>query len=291
MYDYLFNKFEYNIIKIIFTQKDENKNEKNEYKNFDNFLRELINENFKYEISDLILLNNSNILFCISPIIKNIIIFKYEINFNYLIEIIEKIGTINLNSKINKFPFFLNYLSDNNFLITQRFNENCIDLIILDIYNDVIYKILDNKILNLKYLKNNELFILNSKNNILILNPKSQQINLSLKIKTNEQNIFSKSTQKICEKPNEFVGDVPYKIIKNFTLNSNLQNLLIFSLKNSKSDFLICFNENNEIYSYSINQLFINQKAKDIDYPLPKEEINYLLNYTNFLFNDGKNKK
>ena len=312
MYNYLFTKFEYNIIKIIFT-KNEN-NDKNEYKIFDDFLIQTINENFKHEISNLVLLNNSNLLFCISPINKNIIIFQTEINFNYLPESIEKIGTINLNSKTNQFPFFLNYLSDNNFLITQRFNENSIDLIILDIYNDIIYKILDNKnlnfdlleknivkeiiyfenfndlnnkkISNLKYLQNNELFILYSKNNILILNPKSQQINLSLKIKTNEQNFFSKTSQKICEKPNEFVGDVPYKILKNFSLNSNLQNLLIFSLKNSKSDFLICFNDENEIYSYSINQLYIKQKAKDIDYPLPKNEINFLLNYTNEIMNN-----
>ena len=310
MYNYLFTKFEYNIIKIIFT-KNENKNE---YKIFDDFLIQTINENFKHEISNLVLLNNSNLLFCISPINKNIIIFQTEINFNYLPESIEKIGTINLNSKTNQFPFFLNYLSDNNFLITQRFNENSIDLIILDIYNDIIYKILDNKnlnfdlleknivkeiiffenfndlnnkkISNLKYLQNNELFILYSKNNILILNPKSQQINLSLKIKTNEQNFFSKTSQKICEKPNEFVGDVPYKILKNFSLNSNLQNLLIFSLKNSKSDFLICFNDENEIYSYSINQLYIKQKAKDIDYPLPKNEINFLLNFTNEIMNN-----
>ena len=139
MYNFLFNKFEYNIIKIIFTKNDENN--KNDYKNFDNFLTQTINENFKHEISNLILLNNSNLIFCISPINKNIIIFKYEINYNYLIEIIEKIGTINLNSKINKFPFLLNYLPDNNFLITQRFNENSIDLIILDIYNDVIYMV------------------------------------------------------------------------------------------------------------------------------------------------------
>ena len=313
MYNYLFTKFEYNIIKIIFT-KNENNDKKNEYKIFDDFLIQTINENFKHEISNLVLLNNSNLLFCISPINKNIIIFQTEINFNYLPESIEKIGTINLNSKTNQFPFFLNYLSDNNFLITQRFNENSIDLIILDIYNDIIYKILDNKnlnfdlleknivkeiiyfenfndlnnkkISNLKYLQNNELFILYSKNNILILNPKSQQINLSLKIKTNEQNFFSKTSQKICEKPNEFVGDVPYKILKNFSLNSNLQNLLIFSLKNSKSDFLICFNDENEIYSYSINQLYIKQKAKDIDYPLPKNEINFLLNFTNEIMNN-----
>ena len=105
MYNYLFTKFEYNIIKIIFT-KNENNDKKNEYKIFDDFLIQTINENFKHEISNLVLLNNSNLLFCISPINKNIIIFQTEINFNYLPESIEKIGTINLNSKTNQFPFF-----------------------------------------------------------------------------------------------------------------------------------------------------------------------------------------
>ena len=165
-------------------------------------------------------------------------------------------------------------------------NENNIDLSISN--NNIENE--PNIFTNFYYLERNELFVLTSNKNIQIINPKSQQFELSYVIESESTNIFGEILKSICEYPSEKTGYPPYQILKVIDLEAPLKQLFTFSYGNiilgkesakniSSTDWIILLNLENEISSICINQLFITQKAKEVDNPIPKNDYNLLKKY------------
>ena len=288
--------------------------------NFYNIIQYLINSCFQSEITDIIYLENINMLFLISPYSYNISIFKYETSNSLSPRILNKIGEINLNSAYEISPKFIDFIPERNLLISQRFNKFSCDIILIDIYNDIISNQdsekflnielkdkniiedqlsfdrkapnnLKNIFINFKYLINNELFLFYSNNDIIILNPKSQQYELSFRLQSPSEYVYSKICKDICETPSEKVGKTPYFLIKSFYIKPGIKNISIFSLGNilmgnnymkknldSNLDYLIIITNDNKIFTYSIIQKYIKQKAKEIDNPIPPNELEKIYN-------------
>lgn len=282
-----------------------------------NIVQHLINSCIRSEITDIVYIKHLNLIFTITPFDKNISIFKTETKITNFPIIIEKIGIININSHIQISPQFLFYISERNLLITQQIQIDSSDLVLIDIYKDIISKVKDDTYLNINlkekqnlikavinnasasdnniittfnYLIRNELFVVCSKYEVLIINPKSKQFELSFKIQSRSNNIYTEICKKICEYPSEKTGDLPFKVLRRFELKTPLEKLLTFSLGNPNvfpedktkffaSDWLIMLNQDNELFSFCVNQIYISQKAKEIDRQIPKEDIVNLYKY------------
>ena len=147
MYNYLFDIDEYLIAKIIFfspiNQKEKNlfclKCE-NDFKSELETIKEnevsncLINSIFnKRELTDILYLKTSNIIFVITPFNKNIYIFKRNTKLTNLPEFLDKIGIINLNSFHIKSPLFMHFIEERNSLITQKLDINSTELVFINI--------------------------------------------------------------------------------------------------------------------------------------------------------------
>ena len=322
MYNYLFQLEEFLISKIIFSS-DINKNPGN-YKltsnDKNNEITEfLLNSITNIELNDIIYLTSSNLIFAISPFNKNILIFKRDTHFSNKPQILENIGLINLNSVYIHSPKFIYYLEERNLLISQRTTNNSTELVIINLYKDLILAFHNKKeinfviptennkntvknvltfqndnfsiFINFIYLKRNQIFALETENEIYIINPKSHSFNISLKMEEKKKNPYSKICREFCENPNEQTGESPFKIISKISLKNPLKKLISFSLGNdflgdeqyrkySSTDWIIIIYNNYLICSYSVNQLYISLNAKEIDSSLPKEDIMKLHNFS-----------
>ena len=284
-------------------------------KNHDFIVQRIINGCIHSEITDIVYVKQLQIMFAITPYDKNISIFKTSTQITNHTMNIEKIGIINIDSSSLISPMFLYYIDERNLLISQKINETSSDLIVIDVFKDIMSHVKDEQYLNIhlreknivkgivsnqekygsiiktfSYLTRNELFVLSTNNEVLIINPKSKQFELSFKIQSTASNIFTEICKKICEYPSEKTGEPPYKIVKRFELKSPLEKMLTFSLGNPNlfpddkskffsSDWVIMLNEDNELFSYCVNQLYISQKAKEVDSPIPKADIENLFKY------------
>ena len=333
MYNYLFDIDEYLIAKIIFfsplNQKQNNSFclkcenpfeseletlKENEVSNY------LINSIFnKRELTDILYLKTSNVIFVITPFNKNIYIFKRNTKLTNLPEYLDKIGTINLNSFHIKSPLFMYFIEERNLLITQKLDINSTELVFINIYEDLIFPFKEKKFINyilyensknvskkliyfgedepivlenFFYLKRNEIFLLYSNKYIYLVNPKIPTYNLSLKMDGKKRNVYTDTCKRICENPDERMGESLLKILWKKPLYVPLKKLMTFSFVNnifgsehsnnySSTDWLILLNVNNEIESYSVNQLYISIRRKDIDIPLPSNDEEQLQDYIN----------
>ena len=332
MYNYLFDLDEYLISKIIVfspLNKRENVLFSCSFKNIEDSNLEnlkgnevslyLINSIFnKRELTDILYLKTSNLIFVTSPFNKNIYIFKRETKFSINPEYLEKIGTIELNSFYKNSPAFLFFIEERNLLITQKTTEKTTELVFINIYEDLIFPFKDKRyikyILNndaknvsknliqfrgepvflekIFYLKRNEIFLLYINNYIYLVNPKIPSYNLSLKMSGKKRNVYTDICKNFCETPNEKMGQSLLKIFWKKPLNVPLKKILTFSFVNnifgsehyknySSTDWFILLDINNEINSYSVNQIYLSLRLKDIDIPLPHNDSEQLLTFIN----------
>ena len=144
---------------------------------------------------------------------------------------------------------------------------------------------------NFEYLKRNELFAIASDDSIYIINPKSHTNEISLKMQEIKKTVYTKLCRQFCENPNELTGEPKFKLLYKINLASPLKKLSIFSLGNdligtehfnqySNTDWLFLLFDNGEISSYCVNQLYISQKAKEIDTPLPESDVEQLFAFS-----------
>ena len=324
MYNYLFDLDEYLIAKIIlfspnnksnnniFSLKCENFNDSNLEPIYDNEVSNyIINSIFnKRELTDIIYLDSSNLIFTITPFNKKVYIFKRNTKLTNNPEHIGKIGTINLNSFYHHSPIFLDCIEDRNLLITQRTTKYSTELVLININEDLVFPFRDKKMIqfnikdnpkssskdllpfekgnyilfdNFLYLKRNEMFALSTKNNIYLINPKIPICNISLKMYENKKTVYTKICKEYCENPNEQIGQLTLILFQKINIPSPLKKILTFSLGNdllgnehyakySSTDWLILLFSSNILYSHAINQVYISVSAKEIDIPLPYEE-------------------
>ena len=333
MYNYLFDIDEYLIAKIIFfspiNQKEKNSfclKCENDFKSELETIKEnevsncLINSIFnKRELTDILYLKTSNIIFVITPFNKNIYIFKRNTKLTNLPEFLDKIGIINLNSFHIKSPLFMHFIEERNLLITQKLDINSTELVFINIYEDLIFPFKEKKFIRYNldensknvsknliyfgedepvvlekffYLKRNEIFLLYSNKYIYLTNPKIPIYNLSLKMDGKKRNVYTDICKRYCENPDEKMGESLLKILWKKPLYVPLKKLLTFSFVNnifgsehynnySSTDWLILLNIDNEIESYSVNQLYISRRRKDIDIPLPYDDQEKLQTFIN----------
>ena len=336
MYNYLFELDEYLIAKIIsfsslnksnpdfFSCKYE-KNEEIDYSTekiiYDNEVSEfIINSIFnKRELTQIIYLNSSNLIFTITPHNKKIFVFKRNTKLTNNPEKLEKIGYIDLDSFYNHSPVFLEYIEERNVLITQRTTKFSTELVLINVNDDLLFPFQDKKNIEFKiqnnpknsskdlitfkdgnyilfqkfiYLKRNEIFVLSSNNNtIYLINPKIPIYNISLKMYENKKTIYTKICKKHCENPNEQIGVSSLTIFNKINLSCKLNNILTFSLGNdifgndhyakySRTDWLILLYDSNQIKSYAINQVYISSRAKELNIPLPYDDEEQIKNFS-----------
>jgi len=143
---------------------------------------------------------------------------------------------------------------------------------------------------NFEYLKKNELFAIFSDDCIYIINPKSHTNDISLKMQEIKKTVYTQLCRQFCENPIEQTGEQKFKIIYKINLNAPLKKFSIFSLGNdllgdehyhqySNTDWLFLLFDDGEISSYCVNQVILSQKAKEIDTPLPENDVKQLFNF------------
>ena len=147
MYNYLFESDEYLIAKIIsflplnksgkniFSTKCENFDDSNQEPIYQNEVSQyIINSIFnKRDLTQIIFLDSSNLIFTITPYNKKIYIFQRNTKLTNTPEIAAKIGTINLNSFYNHPPNFLEYIPERNLLIAQRTTKYTTELVLIKV--------------------------------------------------------------------------------------------------------------------------------------------------------------
>ena len=144
---------------------------------------------------------------------------------------------------------------------------------------------------NFEYLRRNELFAIESDDCIYIINPKSHTNEISLKMQEIKKTVYTKLCRQFCENPNELTGEPKFKILNKINLTSPLKKFLLFSLGNdligmehynqyTKEDWLFLLFDDGKISSYCISQLYISQKAKEIDTPLPENDVEQLFSFS-----------
>ena len=328
MYNYLFELDEYIIAKHIyflsfnesykevFSLKIEKNNEL-ENSNLKLLVENEVSEHLissifnKRELTEIIYLNSTNLIFTITPHNKKIYIFKRNTKFTNNPEIIENIGYIDLDSFYKHPPMFLGYIEERNLLISQRTTKYTTELVLINVNDDLLFPFRDKKKIEFKiqnngknsskdllsfkdgnyilfqnffYLKRNEMFALSSNNQtIYLINPKMPLYNISLKMYENKKTVYTNICKKYCENPNEQIGHLSLTIFNRINLPSKLNKILTFSFGNnnlgnehyskySRTDWIIILLESNQITSYAINQVYISLRAKEIDIPLPFEE-------------------
>ena len=290
----------------------------------------IINNCLTIEITDIVILSSLNLVFIITPYNQNIPIFKLETQYSNRPKTLEKIGLINLNSYYNNFPGFLHCIEERNLLITQRTNNTSTQLVFIDICKDLLfpsrgqkqieyniydnnnncdninnknrYKIVDNiltfepgrknmkLIKKITYLKKSEIIAIASDEKILIINPKSHHIEISLKMQEIKKTAFTNICREFCENPDEQTGDDKFKLIKKINLSNTLKDINSFSLGNdllcdekyynySNTDWLFLLFDEGVISCFCINKIYLTQKAKEIDTPIPEKEKVQLLNF------------
>ena len=283
-------------------------------------LSHIINSIFnKRELTDILYLKTCNLIFVITSLNRHIYIFKRETKLSELPECLVKIGTINLNSYYNNSPLFLSFIEERNLLITQKTEEKSTELVFINIYEDLILPFKDKKYIKynvesdskkvtknlikfyqrepilfdkLIYLKRNEIMLLYNKNNIYLINPKIPSFDLSLKMNGNKKTIYTDICKSYCENPKETMGQSLLKIFWKKSLSIPIKNVMTFSFVNnlfgnvhnknySSTDWFIILDENNEINSFSVNQLYISISLKEIDVPLSNQDYEKLLNFIN----------
>lgn len=297
----------------------------------DRICQYLINSCFKSEVTDIVYVKQLNLFFVISPYDNNVSIFKGQTqSIQTTPSSLIKIGHIPLQSHNKASPLFLFYIKERNMLITQEITSECTNLIIIDIYKDIINNLLKNEsssyiVVNIKQNHNrirnvipkehstyeesstiiykpphaikyfnclyrNELFVIGTENKIVLLNPKSHPNELSFQIEPSHEDVYAKLCRTICEYPCEKAGDDLFKQVRVFKLETPFEKIITFNIGGSplshelkakyfSSDWLVVFNENNEIFSHSISQLYITLKAKEIDSPIPEEHKSILKKY------------
>ena len=148
-----------------------------------------------------------------------------------------------------------------------------------------------------EYLKKNELFAIISDDCIYIINPKSHKNDISLKMQEIKKTVYTKLCREFCENPIEQTGDKQFKLLYKINLTSSLKKFSSFSLGNdligeehfhqySNTDWLFLLFNTGEISSYCVNQVYLSQKAKEIDTPLPEKDVEQLFI---FAINNMKN--
>ena len=149
----------------------------------------------------------------------------------------------------------------------------------------------------LEYLKKNELLAILSDDSIYIVNPKSHYNEISLEMKEVKKTVYTKLCRQFCENPNEQTGEPQFKLLYKINLTSPLKHFSLFCLGNdligdehfhqySNTDWIFLLFNSGELCSYCVNQVYLSQKAKEIDTPLPEKDIEQL-----FLFAMNNTKK
>ena len=141
-----------------------------------------------------------------------------------------------------------------------------------------------------EFLKKNELFAIVSDDCIYIINPKSHKNDISLKMQEIKKTVYTQLCRQFCENPNEQTGEQNFKLLYKINLTSPLKKFTLFSLGNdllgeehyhqySNTDWLFILFDTGEVSSYCVNQIYISQKAKEIDTPLPENDIDQLFKF------------
>ena len=149
----------------------------------------------------------------------------------------------------------------------------------------------------LEYLKKNELLAILSDDSIYIVNPKSHYNEISLEMKEVKKTVYTKLCRQFCENPNEQTGEPQFKLLYKINLTSPLKHFSLFCLGNdligdehfhqySNTDWIFLLFNSGDVCSYCVNQVYLSQKAKEIDTPLPEKDIEQL-----FLFAMNNTKK
>ena len=276
----------------------------------------IINNCLTIEISDIVILTSLNLAFIITPYNQNIPIFKLETQYSNSPKTLEKIGIIDLDSYYGNFPGFLYCIEERNLLITQRTTNISTELVFIDISKDLLfpsrekkqieYSIVnndDNKnyklvkniisfeqgrknmklIKKISYLKRSEIIAISTGQEIILINPKSHHIEISLKMQEIKKTAYTNICRQFCENPEEQTGEDKFKLLKQLNLENILKDFQTFSLGNdllcdekyykySNTDWIFLLFEEGSIDCLSVNQIYLSQKAKEIDTPIPDKE-------------------
>ena len=141
-----------------------------------------------------------------------------------------------------------------------------------------------------EFLKKNELFAFISDDFIYIINPKSHMNDISLKMQEIKKTVYTTLCRQFCENPLEQTGEPKFKLLYKIHLTSPLKRFSLFYLGNdllgeehfhqySNTDWLFLLFDTGEISSYCVNQVYLSQKAKEIDTPLPEKDVEQLFTY------------
>jgi Ca2+-binding EF-hand superfamily protein len=294
------------------TQEIENKNFKKIEIVNKKILDYICRETIDISIVNIIYVPHLNLFFILSN--KNegkILILKIDPKFDNKSKIktdFNLLGYIDVCSAFN--PKLLYFVEEKNLLITQSFNKNKdkVDLILIDIYKDIIdvyqtnnlWKITikdsynriksvsSSGIEEVSYLAGNKLIYLrNSKNEVKILNPKTNLNDLSIKYfyEKNKESVYDYVCRTVCENPSEFTGDSSFKTVKDIKLDSVINSHFIsFNyVENRESlypfELVVVFGRNkssDKIISatfYGIYSMFLNLPVKSADNPIVESEM------------------
>jgi Ca2+-binding EF-hand superfamily protein len=264
--------------------------------------------NINTTVKSLAFVPNLNIFFMISDEKKTskIAIIKYNHIYNNKSRVLTTtslLGFIDTMSLVN--PRLLNYIPDRNLLVTQSIKKESVDLMLFDVYKDIvdlyqsndlwtikkgitIKSVSDKPIEQFNYLPGNKLFFFKAGNDIKIINPKSKQHDLAIKYYQDRQaeSVYDRVSKKICERPSEMTGDMNFKIIKHLKLSGANSNIAFtnYSVNNTqtpynmhlKLDFLIII-ENVSLKSIGITSLYCSNNAVSLDNIIPEfEQLNIL---------------
>ena len=133
------------------------------------------------------------------------------------------------------------------------------------------------------YLQKSEILAVSTDEEICIINPRSHHIEISLKMQEIKRTAYTNICRQFCENPDEQTGDNYFKLLKKISLDNILKDFYTFSLGNnllcdenyykySNTDWLFLLFDDGVIGSYCINKIFLTQKAKEIDTPIPDTE-------------------
>ena len=96
----------------------------------------------------------------------------------------------------------------------------------------------------ISYLKRSEIIAISTGQEIILINPKSHHIEISLKMQEIKKTAYTNICRQFCENPEEQTGEDKFKLLKQLNLENILKDFQTFSLGND----LLC---DEKYYKYS----------------------------------------
>ena len=140
------------------------------------------------------------------------------------------------------------------------------------------------------YLKKSEIIAIATDEDLYLINPKSHHVEISLKMQEIKKTAYTNICRQFCENPEEETGEDKFKILRKINLNQNLKNIYSFFLGNdclcneqyykySNTDWILLLFDEGIIGCFCVNSVILNQKAKEIDTPIPEKEKIQIFNF------------